>query len=151
MGDTLATPFFIGSLITSVVGSIMLLADDFGGWYYQISYGGTQVDRYGSVGLWSVYFPVILVLAGVLLYGTYVSYLGLRPGSPAPSRNIVRRAYLGAVGVFVVMIMAALAFNLIMVAQDLEDWWLDAGFYGGIIGAGLSALLLRLGLKLLPD
>ena len=31
---------FVGSLLVSVVGVVMLLADDFGGWYYQISYAG---------------------------------------------------------------------------------------------------------------
>ena len=151
MGDKPATPFFIGTLITSAVGAILLLATDFGGWYFQLSYGGAQVDRYGSVGLMSVYFPIVLVFAGLLLYGAYVSYLSLRPVGAPPPRSIVRRAYFGSVGAFVAMLVLALAFTVIMVAQDLDDWWLDTGFYGGAIGSGLSALLLRLGLKHIPS
>ena len=78
MQDDNPNAFFVGSLVASVVGAVMLLADDFGGWYFQISYAGVLTDGYGHIGLISVYFPVVVVLAAALLYSRYVSYSALR-------------------------------------------------------------------------
>ena len=78
MQDDNPNAFFVGSLVASVVGAVMLLADDFGGWYFQISYAGVLTYRYGHIGLISVYFPVVVVLAAALLYSRYVSYSALR-------------------------------------------------------------------------
>ena len=143
--------FFVGSLIASVVGAVMLLADDFGGWYFQISYAGVPLDRYGEVGLFSVYFPVVAVLAAAMLYSGYVSYVVLRSDDSGPSATLVRRAYNSSVAAFGATAALALIFAIIMSTQDVEDWWLGGGFYGAAVGSVLSAVLLKLGLNKIAD
>ena len=91
MKDDNLNAFFVGSLIASVVGAVMLLVDDFGGWYYQISFAGVPTDRYEYIGLFSVYFPVAAVLAGALLYSGYASFLLQRSKDSEPSAPLVRR------------------------------------------------------------
>ena len=116
------------------------MVTDFGGWYYRAPYGDIEVDRWGSVGLLSGYFPLVTVFAAVLFYSGYVSFTSLRN----PSTPSLARAYLGSLAAFLSILLAGIIFASLMVAQGLEEWWLDTGFYGGTIGSGLSALFLRL-------
>ena len=133
-------PLLSGSLVTSVVGAVLLLATDFGGWYYRAPYGGIAVDRYGSIGLFTGYFPIILIFVAILCFSAYASYINLRAGTPSG----IRRAYLATLGVFLALLLAGAVYSSFMIFQDVEEWWLDTGFYGGTIGSGLAALLLRL-------
>ncbi len=151
MQDNNLNAFFVGSLIASAVGAVMLLVDDFGGWYYQISYAGVLTDRYGSIGLISVYFPVLAVLAAALLYSGYVSYIALRSDDSGPSASLVRRAYNSSVAAFGATAALAVIFAIIMSTQDVEDWWLGGGFYGAAVGSVFSAILLKLGLNKIAD
>ena len=59
-------------------------------------------------------------------------------------QHALTRAYRGSLAVFLSLLLAGIIFALLMVVQGLEEWWFDTGFYGGTIGSGLSALLLRL-------
>ena len=64
----------VGSLITSFVGSVLLVATDFAGWEEQIDYAPSTIYRTYSISITSGYFPIIVALAGALLFATYVSY-----------------------------------------------------------------------------
>lgn len=35
----------------------------------------------------------------------------------------------------------AVAFMIEMLADEPSDWWFDTGFYAGLLGSGLTALL----------
>ena len=151
MKDNNLNAFFVGSLIASVVGAVMLLVDDFGGWYYQISFASVPLDRYGEVSLFSVYSPIVAVLAAAMLFSGYVSYLVLRSDEPEPSARLLRRAYSSSVAAFGATAVLAIIFTIVMSTQDVEDWWLGGGFYGAAVGSVLSAILLKLGLNKIVD
>ncbi|MCH8871124.1 MAG: hypothetical protein IIC85_15540, partial [Chloroflexi bacterium] len=140
-----ASPFFVGSLITSVVGAALLLATDFAGWSSSTSGGGITVEASGYIGLLTVYFPLIAVLSGTLLYCGYVSFMALRHPEQGPDPRYIDLAYKGSVAVFATVLVGALVFATIMLTDEPDDWWLDSGFYGGTIGALLTAVLLRVG------
>ena len=142
-----ASPFFVGSLITSVVGAALLLATDFAGWSSSTSGGGITVEASGYIGLLTVYFPLIAVLSGTLLYCGYVSFTALRHPEQSPDPRYIDLAYKGSVAVFSTVLVGALVFATIMLTNEPDDWWLDSGFYGGMIGSLLTAVLLRLGLQ----
>ncbi len=138
------TSYLTGALIAATVGGIMLVASDFAGWYYRVPYGEVMVDRYGAVGLFSPYFVVFAAFAVFLFYAAYVSYQGLRTGGDSVPRAALERAYRGTAAVFAGCVLGAVVFVVLVVLQDTEDWWLDAGFYGGAVGSGLTALFLRM-------
>ena len=137
---TYLLPLLAGSLVSSVVGGVLLLVTDFGGWYYRAPYGDIVVDRWGSIGLLSGYFPLVIVFSAALFYSGYVSFTSLR----TPSTPSLTRAYRGSLAVFLSLLLTGIIFAFLMIVQGLEEWWLDTGFYGGTFGSGLSALLLRL-------
>ena len=150
MNGSPASPFFVGSLITSVVGSVMLLATDFAGWFFSSGDAGITVEVWGYIGLLTTYFPLIAVLSGTLLYCAYVSFTALRNPEAEPDPVPIDRAYKGSLAVFATVLVGALVFAIVMLTDEPDDWWLDSGFYGGAIGALLTAILLRLGLARLP-
>lgn len=146
MNSNPASPFFVGSLITSVVGAVLLLATDFAGWYSSSGGGGFTVEAWGSIGLLTTYFPLIAVLSAALLYCAFVSFTALRDPEEEPNPVDIDRAYKSSIAVFATVLVGALVFVVIMLTDQPDDWWLDSGFYGGMVGALLKAILLRLGL-----
>jgi len=56
--------FLIGQIIVAVIGALILLVDDFAGYYYNDSYNGIQVWGYVSLG--SGFFTSVLVIFGAV-------------------------------------------------------------------------------------
>ena len=132
--------FFIGTMITSFIGGILLLFTGFAGWNWSNYYYG--IYEYGSVGP-SLEHPLTIIpflfLACLLFYCTYVSYLGFSP--TGVNRNLINRAFYCSVSVFIIVVVGALFFVITIISEDVW-WWFDAGFYGGFIGSGLSTFFL---------
>lgn len=132
--------FYIGTMITSVIGGILLLFTDFASWdasnyyYGYLSYGwiGANLDE-------PLYLILFVILAGCLFYCAYVSYLGFS-GKSVPF-NLINIAFLLSAGVLAVVIFGALLFIVIISMEDVW-WWFDAGFYGGLLGSFLSTVFL---------
>ena len=137
----------VGSLITSFVGFVLLLVTDFAGWEEQVDYVPSSIYRTYSISITSGYFIIIFAFAGALLFATYVSYRFLRPSGSTPDLNMLRLASYGAAAVAVASFITGVLFLVVLSIKDPSDWWLDSGFYGGLIGGALTAILLRLGLK----
>ena len=134
------TAFYIGSMISSVVGGILLLFTDFSGW--------NGSNYYLSVYSWGYFGPntedpisivPFLIIAGMLFYCTYISYLGFQ-GNGVESK-LLNQAYWLAFAAMVVCIIFAIVFVILISEEDVE-WWFDAGFYGGIIGSALTVVFL---------
>ena len=56
----------------------------------------------------------------------------------------VQRAFWVALAVFVLVIVGGAVFLAILAEEDVDDFWLDAGFFGGPIGSGLAAIFFHL-------
>lgn len=148
---------FVGSLITSLVGAIMLLTAPFAewtireSWYnykweeYEYEYYDYEIaGLYGDSPLSSV---IILCFVALLLYGAYVSFLGLRSGgTPLPSRKL-KRAFYGASTVFLGCLIGSMIFMLTMDSVDSYCWVLPGGF-GGVLFGGLTAGLLAIAYRM---
>ena len=137
--------YFVGALITSAVGWILLLALDFGGFDGSNYYLGVYV--YGGIGAFSgVYGVPIIISAILLLYCMLISLLILRAPDKIPDRKFIRYGFFAAVLEFILSLIGGIVFAII--AEDEEWWWwFDGGFYGGIIGGLLTAILFYLGEK----
>ena len=150
---------FVGSLITSLVGAIMLLTFPFAKWfirekwydyyreeYIRETYWYYIAGLYGDSPLSSV---IILGFVALLLYGAYVSFLGLRSGeTPLPPRKL-KRAFYGATTVFLGCLIGGMIFIMFMDSVDPTYWELGEGFlYGGVICGGLTAGLLAIAYRM---
>ena len=142
-----ARPYLVGALITSMVGAIMLLVADFAGWEYSVAYGDQNLYRGGSIGLISSYFIVIAVFAGLLLYAAYVCYQCLKPDETGLLQSRLQRGFYAAGLAALACLVAGILFALVIAFEEVEDWWLDLGFYGGLIGGALTATFFRLALR----
>ena len=43
-----------------------------------------------------------------------------------------------------ILLIGGLIFAIILILEGDTDWWLDLGFWGGVIGSGLALALLNL-------
>ena len=137
--------FFIGALITSAIGGILLLALDFGWWDGSNYYLGVYI--YGGIGAWNGVISLPIIISGfLLLYCMGISILVLRFPEKIPDKKYVKYGLYASTLVFILSVIGGIIFAVDMTIE--EAWWgFDAGFYGGIIGSLLTAILYFLGLK----
>ena len=137
--------FFIGALITSAIGGILLLALDFGWWDGSNYYLGVYI--YGWIGAWNGLIGVPIIISGfLLLYCMAISILVLRFPEKIPDKKYVKYGLYASIIVFILCIIGGIIFAVEMTIEDA--WWgFSAGFYGGIIGSLLTSILYFLGLK----
>ena len=137
--------FFIGALITSAIGGILLLALDFGWWDGSNYYLGVYI--YGGIGAWNGVISLPIIISGfLLLYCMGISILVLRFPEKIPDKKYVKYGLYASTLVFILSVLGGIIFAVDMTIE--EAWWgFDAGFYGGIIGSLLTAILYFLGLK----
>ncbi|NWG11408.1 hypothetical protein HXY33_06665 [Candidatus Bathyarchaeota archaeon] len=130
---------FVGSLITSLVGAVLLLFEDSAGWYnytyYVQSWGwiSFNLDTPLSVAL-------IGIVAALLFYCTYISLQGLRLKGQVNMQTI-RYGLIASLAALIIVIVGAIAFIAVMLIDENSEWWFEAGFYSGLLGSGLTALL----------
>ena len=131
--------FFVGALITSVVGAAMLFLDDFAGWLE----GGSN-DYYVHTGAqFAGPAPFFLILMAVgLLIASGFSLWGLKDPSAIAEKQL-KLVLLISIIVCVVSILLA-AILAIWLESFATDWWLAGSFYGSLIGGILTVLFLKL-------
>ena len=137
--------YFIGALITSAIGGILLLALDFGWWDGSNYYLGVYI--YGGIGAWNGVISLPIIISGfLLLYCMGISILVLRFPEKIPDKKYVKYGLYASTLVFILSLIGGIIFAVEMTIE--EAWWgFSAGFYGGIIGSLLTAILYFLGLK----
>lgn len=135
---------FVGSITSSLIAAILIILEDFGGWYSYYSYA----EQWAWVGF-SLTSPLGFVVfgaaAGILFFCSYVSYLKLA-SKPVP-RNWLQKAFFGSAGISVLSILGGGYFIVDMILSNPTDWWLGPAFYAGVIGGGLTAVFFHLALK----
>ena len=145
MSENKTLPFFVGALITSGLGGILLLATNFGGFDGSNYYLGVYV--WGGIGAFSgIYGLPILLTAMCLIYCLIISILVLRFPEKIPSKMFIRGGFFASIAAFVLSIVNGIAFAIVAESEGWW-WWFDAGFYGGIIGGLLTAIFFYLGEK----
>ncbi len=125
--------FLVGQVIAASVGILMLLVDDFGGFYYRDYYN--HIDVYGYVYLGSGVLSTVLILLGVggLAVALRSSLRILKAEEPSVEqvRQEMQRGIRGAGFTVALAAVGALA----LIVGNLEnEWWMDTGFYGAFLG-----------------
>ncbi|MFW9970909.1 MAG: hypothetical protein ACFFDF_11990, partial [Candidatus Odinarchaeota archaeon] len=91
MSENRTLPYFVGALITSAVGWILLFATDFGGFNGSNYYLGVYL--YGGLDAWSIYGIPILLTAFLLIYCTVISILVLRFPEKIPDKKFIHYGF----------------------------------------------------------
>lgn len=137
--------YFVGALITSAVGGILLLALDFGGWNGSNYYLGVYI--FGGIDAWNSIYSIPIAISGfLLLYCTFISIQVLRSPEKKQDIKYLNYAFYASLLVLILSILGGLIFAISLELDDVW-WWFDAGFYGGTIGSLLTTILLFLGIK----
>ncbi|MHA1885399.1 MAG: hypothetical protein ACXADU_19560 [Promethearchaeota archaeon] len=145
MSENKTLPYFVGALITSAIGGILLLATDFGGFDGSNYYLGVYL--WGGIGSFSGLYGIpILITALLLIYCTAISILVLRFPERIPDRKFIKFGFFASLGALTLSIINAIVFAGIATWEDWW-WWFDAGFYGGLIGSILTGIFFYLGEK----
>ena len=144
MSNSQNMSYYVGAIITSLIGGILLLATDFGGWYNYNYYAG--VRSWGWVD--ASVFPLnilFIITAFCLCYCTIISFMALKNVDKPPKKKTIKLGITLSLTVFILAIIGGIVF--ILTIEGPTDWWLGEAFYGGLIGGLLTAIFLYFAYK----
>ena len=132
----------MGQIIAAVVGSLLLIFDDFAGYYFR----GYSTETRAYIYLGSTITATLIILVGIagLAFALYYAVQNLQAKddmSPMTLIENTRKSMLG--GAFTAALAGVGAIAFIITSLD-TDWWLDSGFYGAFFGGLLIAVFAKL-------
>jgi hypothetical protein len=137
-----AKPYLVGAFIFSIIGAGLLLGTDFAGYtdYY---------DYYVGLGAEDLPGYAVPLLVGTALGLVFTAWCALAAAGNLTAKTIAR---LGTAKIAAAIVFGTVIGGTLIFVQEVsyaDEWWLEAGFYGGLIGSGLSWLLIQKALRLL--
>lgn len=121
--------------IFGIIGAIMLLVGDFGGWHNE----GYYVRETVWIDAWSIAGILIIPMALLLFFVAFASLQAYRSALPVAHRMALW-GMMAAMVVFIVTLVGGLI--LIVATWENTSNWLDVGFYGGFFGGLISFIVL---------
>jgi hypothetical protein len=137
----------------ALVGALLVATSSFAGWEevsgsvgtssspsrtgslaQNLSFRPSSTVSTESIDAFGPYLPLILIVVGLLGYAAYMS---LRGGTLSP------RGWQVAAAAAAASLVLGAAFVIAMLALDPSDWWLDTGFFAGLVAGAIAAYLLR--------
>jgi hypothetical protein len=136
--------YFIGAIIFSLIGGILLLVMDFAGWYAYNYYAGVRIWSY--IGLNELPSGLLFLIPAIFLfYCTYISLQAIKNPEITPNKKSIRLGFQLSLAVFLLALIGGIIF--ILTLGDVTDWWLDGAFYGGLLGGLFTSIFLYFILK----
>ena len=137
--------FYVGSLITSGIGGILIIIFDFAWWYNYNAYLGVRSWGWIDLSLDNLLIaPIILFVAACLFFCTYMSFIRLQSPENEVNSSLLQYGFLAAIVACIVIFAGAIVFIIVMLLDEPSEWGFDVGFYGGLIGSALTIALLYL-------
>ena len=136
--------YYIGALIFSLIGGILLLLMDFGGWYAYNGYLGVRTWAY--IGLNELPAGLLFIIPALFLfYCTWISLKALQNTKVTPNKNSIQLGFYLSIVVFLLALIGGIIFVLTL--GDVDDWWFDGAFYGGLLGGLFTSIFMYFILK----
>ncbi len=132
------------SAIFSGIAALLFTFTDFGGFYYYEYYGvGSYFEMSIYVFLFSNWLYTILVLPLIAGF-IYTIYLVQEPirNNTELDQGKIELLWKISIGTLSVIIFGLLYF--IVESFEATDWWMDAAFFGSIIGAGVNVYVFNI-------
>ncbi|MFX1275351.1 MAG: hypothetical protein ACFFBP_09195 [Promethearchaeota archaeon] len=131
--------FFVGSVITSLVAAILMIATDFGSWYITgWGYGWIEANATITGG-------IIIFIISLFFICFTISIIALIKSDLLPDIVYLIGLYV-AITILILTIIGASVFVVEMVKLDPTNWWFGASFYGALIGSILTTIFFILAL-----
>lgn len=136
-----------GALICSLLGAILILIDDFAGWYWYI--WGTGYG-WGWIGFPSalenlpdsiLIFPLFILASGGLFYCSIISLLGLINQENPPGKQLYLIGIILSLITVGICLLGGFIVAIEMIIEDLEFWY-GGAFWGGVIGGVLTIIFM---------
>jgi hypothetical protein len=131
---------YLWPLITSAIGVLFLLSDDFGSWQDRNAFfgvtegfvwiGSTKAAPWAQIG--------ILILVSGLGFCAFIAWKGYQNPSRV-TRKMIQNAYRAARVVVGLSLLFGLTFVALVFNSDW--WWFGGGFYGALGSAALTTFL----------
>ena len=129
------SPILIIPAIFAIIGGLMLLVGEFGGWYNY----SAGVRTYGSIHAETIAIVLILPMTLLLFFSAYASLQAYRSNPPV-ARKLVLWGLIASMVVFIVVLIGGIV--LMAETWDASSNWLSEGFYGGLFGGLISFIVL---------
>jgi hypothetical protein len=135
--QTPVSSYLMGTMTFLILGAIAMLAGDFGGAYWNNYYAGVEGHIWIHAG--TAAGLIIVPVALLMLYLVYWSAQAMRePRNITVSRlDTWFKVCLGIGTLYLVLGLIWVGYSI---AEEYDDWWLDVGFYGGLIGGYGAAM-----------
>ena len=117
----------------NIIGTILVLFTPFGGMTASTAYG--LRERYASLGSEYSEFSdnlFIVLLAICMLATALLSFVVLKT-IQLKQRKPIKLAWFLSLLILFLAIVGGVTYEIVRAAIDYADWWLDTGFYAGII------------------
>lgn len=136
MSQTDTNTQYMISAIFSLVAIILLAFTDFGGFYYY----GYYTETWYYLFLFGDFQSTILILVAIagFAFNIYLLLDPIKTGNPL-SIDKLELCFNVSKGTIAVVLIGLLLF--IIESFEASDDWLDAGFYGGFIGAIVNVFI----------
>ena len=136
--------FYVGAAILSVIGGILVFADQFAWWKGSHVSWGYNFAVWAEMTPWWAKFLIaiqglaFLFVAAIAIYNLY-PFVSLSEELKEKTDMI---GFWTSIGIVALTILLIIVFFIYINNQEywLDDWEFNAGFYAGIFGGGLSAL-----------
>jgi len=128
----------MGAMIITALTGILLIVDDFAGGYWNngTTEGWFWLSAWNNI--WG--FIILIPMAIAMFYMAYWSSSAMRDTSIITISQL-KKFFMLSLGIGGFTMFLGIVFAAVMIIDDYNDWWLDVGFYGGLIGGFLAALI----------
>jgi hypothetical protein len=126
--------------ILSVIGAILFIFTEFGGYttYYQYSVNiGSSFSNPDLIA----YAPLFILVTFFFLLNIFLPLKELNIIKTSFPSNSAKLGFYSSLGILVITAIGGIAFEVILSGSGAWNWWLNSGFYAGIIGGILLPLL----------
>ena len=144
--QTPISTYMMGAMIITALAGVLMLIGDFGGGYWNNYYAG--VEGWVYLSAWSTWWGFILIIPMVMamFYMAYWSSTAMRDASKITISQLNKHFYF-SLAIFGFMLFLGIVWAIYAIMEEYDEWWLDVGFYGGIIGGLLAAIIFYLAKK----
>jgi len=126
--------------ILSVIGAILFVFTEFGGYTTYYQYSVNLESSFNTPDL-IAYAPLFILVTFFFLLNIFLSLKELNIIKVSFPSNSAKLGFYASLGILVITAIGGIAFEVILSESGALNWWLNSGFYAGIIGGILLPLL----------